>query len=74
MVDAADTLSDKGRRGGDNKDDNDGCGGGKMEDVIKVAAVLDESDKGGSGVNNNIYYDVATFPRFGLSRNTEFDT
>jgi hypothetical protein len=30
-----------------------------MDDVIKVAAVLAKSDKGRSGVNNNIYYDGA---------------
>jgi hypothetical protein len=36
-----------------------------MEDVIKVAAVLDKSDKGGSGVNNNVYYDVADGHRGG---------
>jgi hypothetical protein len=28
-----------------------------MDDVVKVAAVLDESDEGRSGVNNNVHYD-----------------
>jgi hypothetical protein len=57
VVDAAKTLSNKGRRGGNNNDSNDGSGGGKMDNVVKVAAVLDESGKGRSGVNNNIHYD-----------------
>jgi hypothetical protein len=30
-----------------------------------VAAILDKSDEGGSGVNNNIYYDVADGHRGG---------
>jgi hypothetical protein len=30
-----------------------------MDNAIKVVAVLDKSDKGGSGVNNNIHYDGA---------------
>jgi hypothetical protein len=36
-----------------------------MVNVVKVAAVLAESDKGGSGVNNNIYYDGADGHRGG---------
>jgi hypothetical protein len=36
-----------------------------MEDVIRVAAVLDESDKGRSGVKNNIHYDDADGHRGG---------
>jgi hypothetical protein len=28
-----------------------------MDNVIKVMAVLDKYDNGGSGVNNNIHYD-----------------
>ncbi len=28
-----------------------------MDNVVKVAAVLAKSDKGRSGVNNNVYYD-----------------
>jgi hypothetical protein len=49
VVDAADTLSDKGRRGGDNNDNNYGGEGGNMDNVVSVAAVLyvsDEEDRG----------------------------
>ncbi len=40
VVDAADTLSDKGRRGGDNNEDNNGGKGDNMDVVIGMAAVL----------------------------------
>jgi hypothetical protein len=40
VVDAADTLSDKGGRGGNNNDDDYGGEGGNMDDVLGVAAVL----------------------------------
>ncbi len=36
-----------------------GEGGGEMDNVVKVAAVLNESDNGVSGVNNNVHYDGA---------------
>jgi hypothetical protein len=50
MVDAADTLSDKDRRGGDNNDNNYGGKEGNMNDVVGVAAVLYNSkgEDGGS--------------------------
>ncbi len=67
VVDAPDTLSNKCRRGGNNNDNNDGQGGGKMDDVVKVAAVLDKSDKGGSRVNNNVHYDGADGHQRGTS-------
>jgi hypothetical protein len=38
-----------------------------MDDVIKVTAVLDESDKGRSGVNNNVHYDGADGHQGGTS-------
>ncbi len=38
-----------------------------MDDVVKVVAVLDKSDKGGSGVNNNIHYDGVNGHRGGTS-------
>ncbi len=53
VVDAADTLSDKGRRGGNNNNDNHGGKGGNMDNVIGVAAVLyvsEEEDEGSSTV------------------------
>jgi hypothetical protein len=34
-----------------------GKGGDKMDDVIKVAALLDKTDESGSGFNNNVHYD-----------------
>jgi hypothetical protein len=30
-----------------------------MDDAVKLAAVLDESEKGRSGVKNNVHYDGA---------------
>jgi hypothetical protein len=57
VVDAANTLSDKAREEATTMTTMMGEGGGKMDDVIKVAAVLDKYDKGGTGVNNNVHYD-----------------
>ncbi len=50
VVDAADTLSDKSRRGGDNNNDNYGGEGGNMDDVVSVVAVLyiSKEEDGGS--------------------------
>ncbi len=50
-MDAADTLSgDKGRRGGDNNDNNYGGKGSNMDNVIGMAAVLyvSKEENGGS--------------------------
>jgi hypothetical protein len=38
-----------------------------MDNVVKVAAVLDESHKVGSGVNNNVLHDGAEGHRGGTS-------
>ncbi len=40
VVDAAETLSDKGGRGGDNNDNSYGGKGGNMDNVVGMAAVL----------------------------------
>jgi hypothetical protein len=40
VVDAANTLSNKGRRGGINNDNNYGGKGGNMDNVVGVVAVL----------------------------------
>jgi hypothetical protein len=44
-----------------------------MDNVIKVAAVPDKSDKGGSGVNNNFHYDGADGHRGGTSATIQMD-
>ncbi len=50
MVDAADTLSDKGGRGDNNNDDNYGGKGSNMDNVIGATAVLyiSKEEDGGS--------------------------
>jgi hypothetical protein len=50
VVDAADTLSDKGRRGGNNNNKNYGGEGGNIENVVSVVAVLyvSKEEDGGS--------------------------
>jgi hypothetical protein len=40
VVDAADTLSDKGGRGGDNNDGDYGGEGGNMDNVVGMVAAL----------------------------------
>ncbi len=52
VVDVADTLSDKDRRGGDNNNNNYGGQGSNMDNVVGVAAVLHVSkgEDGGSSI------------------------
>ncbi len=50
VVDAANTLPDKGRRGGDNDNKDYGGEGGNMDNVVGVAAVLDVSKEENGGV------------------------